>query len=212
MTKKSKILLTFLVVSLAMLSTVLTLVISAGVNAEKFPVKLPGKFLSTGNWNQWIIASGTWTIDNAKPGAPFQTTEIYCDRNEKECVTVTAEIVFGTLKVTKDTHYVKKWDDTEIIAINDFARCFRYVYSINRLTEQVTGLRTKKPVTPENAEFCGKFSDDNLQLRLIDGSKWYWEEWSKAQLPLYLLLLPAVTILVVGLFFIWRRKDKKAAG
>ena len=66
------------------------ILVVAGVMAEKFPVKLPSKSMLTTSWTDWAYASGTWTIENEKSGAPFQTSEIFCSRQTKRCDFVTA--------------------------------------------------------------------------------------------------------------------------
>ena len=204
----------FLSVTIGVLSLAvcyIAILVVAGVMAEKFPVKLPSKSMLTTSWTDWAYASGTWTIENEKSGAPFQTSEIFCSRQTKSCDFVTAEVVFGTLKVSRDSHQIQKWDQNEIVATNDDPTCFRYVYSINRLTEQVSGLRIKKPLTAANSEVCAKWSSEQLQLRLVDGGKWYWEEWGKSSPNLFLVCLPGVICFVTGLFFIWRRNRHSIA-
>ncbi len=205
MSQKIKLLLTVLLCVVSLGIFVITVVIASAISTEKFPVNLPGKYLYTNYWNDWVRASGTWTIENGKSGAPFQTTEISCNRRSKSCEFVTAEIMLKTLRVSKETYEVVKWDAVELVATNEFPQCFRYVYSINRLTEQISGVRIKKPLTADNAQVCERFSGETLQLRLIDGSKWYWEERDKAAPGWLVLIAPATLLLLFGSYFIWRR-------
>ncbi len=119
--------------------------------------------------------------------------------------------MLDTLRVSRDSYRIQKWDQNEIVSTNDAPVCFRYVYSINRLTEQVTGLRIKKPQTQANSNICNEWSNDQLRLRLVDGSKWYWEQWDKSKPNLFLLGIPGIVVLVVGLVLIWRRRSQPIA-
>jgi hypothetical protein len=208
---KRKLFLTGIIVLFSLGVFYISILVVAGLMSEKFPVKLPGKSLYTDKWSESAYASGTWTIDNAESGAPFQTSEISCSRQSGICDVITAEIVLDTLRVSRDSYRIQKWDQNEIVSTNDAPVCFRYVYSINRLTEQVTGFRIKKPQTQANSNICNEWSNDQLRLRLVDGSKWYWEQWDKSKPNLFLLGIPGIVVLVVGLVLIWRRRSQPIA-
>ncbi|MDP6643023.1 MAG: hypothetical protein QGF16_02985 [Rhodospirillales bacterium] len=155
-----------------LLSTALGLMGLVWIAGTMVPIKLPfGNFVNVGSWNQgYASAEGTWTSDTEKLAHPIQTTKIVCRKNSKACTVAQAQIQFGDrLVVDVDTLPIRKWDDTAIIYTME-AGCVFYVYTINRLTQKVTGIRRKKSSDDGGAEQgCGIISANDLKLSLVQG-------------------------------------------
>ena len=178
---------------------------------SKYPVDLPSYSFNVWEWDSSVDVSGTWKIENDDDAHPLQTTKISCEKREKICRSHTALLstlssgLFSRpfLYILNDTYDIIKWDDTEIIFVDDSPSCVSYVHSINRLTKQVTGLRTKK--VPAQDDLCKTIFEKEIKIKLVDGFINLMEERQKEGVSLIVLSsLPTVFFLAL-LYLIWRK-------
>ena len=137
--------------------------------SSRVPVRLPLKMVLTQMWDQgYIEVSGTWTIENDKMAAPFQTSKITCVRQDGVCRDARAEIGLGdTLGVATETFQIVKWDAHTIVYKSEEPLCVRYSYTIDRAAQTVSGVRE---LVKKDDPMCKEMAD-RLVLHLVDGLK-----------------------------------------
>lgn len=144
------------------------LVFAAGEAVDKdVPVVLPMRVVMTDGWdNGFAHAEGTWEIENSKSATPFQTSTLTCYRDGAVCREARAMIVNRNyLAVALDEYDVEKWDAHTIIYSTDSPTCVHYIYTIDRASEAVSGVRVvKAPDDPRCVDL-----ERRLVLRLVDG-------------------------------------------
>ncbi len=117
-----------------------------------------------------VIAEGTWAFRNGEMRYPIQTSEIRCDKGEKECVGVTASVIDGEqeerVTLNLDWRYweITKWTDDEIVAENDASKCVAYTLTISSKAKSVFQFRRGK-----GAEECEDDVGPPEILELLDG-------------------------------------------
>ena len=127
-----------------------TLVIGLGtlsVIPYRMPVKMIGsRSVYTGAWDRgYVVAKGTWTIDEAKQAFPLQLSKIQCYRDDRMCTAAQAEIVDGNVLHLETYRYdVRRWDAEAIQYVTE-TPCVSYLYTITRGNERIVGTRTTKP-------------------------------------------------------------------
>ncbi|MBR1267032.1 hypothetical protein JQ629_05855 [Bradyrhizobium sp. AUGA SZCCT0222] len=156
----------FLIIALA---GTLAIVIGANslIAAHNPVMPRSGVSVYTDSWDRgYVVASGTWTMENARQAFPIQTSKIRCMRDEKTCTVAQAEIAFGNILNLETYSYdIAKWDNTTILFRTD-TECVEYVYTIDRANKRLLGTRTKKPKA--GAE-CSAVEDKALRLAFVDG-------------------------------------------
>lgn len=157
------------------------------------PVALPSMSVSIFSWNSgYVIAQGTWTIDDDRQAFPLQTSKIICDRDRRTCTNTQAEISFGDTLWLEVFHYdIVKWDDSTLIFKSDH-RCLEYIYTISRANERVIGTRINKRQTDQEIAECLAFNNRPLHLTLKDGGVVTRgiinEEWNKMSTYIWVAL------------------------
>lgn len=179
------------------------------------PVNLPSfQLLADDNfWHKWgyVTAKGTWIFESGDKANPLSTSEIGCIKSEKVCRDATAIVSnFGFsgspfLNVDKTTFNILKWDDTQIIYTDTQPTCVYYLYTINRITKEVSGVRKTKTNADPNA--CESVEKKDFHLRLVSGSKVYQAELEKVtSMPLiWSILIGSLIFWLGGLYLIWKR-------
>lgn len=183
---------------------------------DAVPVSLPSFTLNAEDvfWNKlgYVTAKGTWTMTAPdEMGNPLRTSEIVCLKKEATCREGYASIFpigSGTpfLNVSVETYPVLKWDDSQIIYADYAPSCTYYLYIINRITQEVSGVRMPKPKADKN--LCQEVEKKNMQLRLVNGFDVVKVEKSKIEnfsLNWSMLILVSL-VLIFGLVFIWKAK------
>jgi hypothetical protein len=114
------------------------------------------------------ISSGTWAIDGGPNAAPLNVAEISCLKEQRTCyvASASAEEVFGSnwLDVTLSDFNITRWDDTSI-EYQAKSLCLTGKFVIDRVTEKVSGRRTRTPGAPER---CANLNQD-LRLSFVSG-------------------------------------------
>ncbi len=127
--------------------------LAAAVTAgSSVPVQLPALQVFTSTWDQYVFAKGTWVMDNDRQASPLQTSEITCRRALMECTGIQADLLFGMLNLHGETYQVTRWD-ADALSFRISNTCVDYVYTIDRASQRVIGLRTKSatPTAPCDA-------------------------------------------------------------
>jgi len=183
---------------------------------DAVPVSLPSFTLNAEDvfWNKlgYVTAKGTWTIVAPdEMGNPLRTSEIVCQKKELTCREGYASLFpfsSGTpfLNISLESYPVLKWDDSQIIYADYAPSCTYYLYTINRITNEVSGVRMPKPKADE--KLCQGVEKKNMQLRLVNGQDVVKAEISKVEnfALNWLMLIVVGSTLIIGLLFIWRRK------
>lgn len=177
--------------------------------SHKVPVSLYGYSLFVDFWDRgYVSAEGTWVIENEKHAFPLNTSSITCSRETGFCTDSSARVQTGTgtasLNVEAETHQITKWDNDTLTYTTD-TRCVDYVYTINRATKQISGLR--KVNAKSDPETCSGLENE-LRLRLTNGFDVYWKMQEEAFPHAYFWLF-AGTIFAFGGYSIWRVFTRK---
>ena len=147
-------------------------------------------------YDDWVIASGTWVIENDQIANPVNTAEVKCYKDEGTCELIQASLEVPSLdsgdntyylNLDTDTYKVISWSDNEVIS-RPFRtnECRSSILTINTLSKEVY------EVTRNNNQEACKIGDlmefppldEPRILRLVDG--WdptyaFWNERSKHQ-------------------------------
>lgn len=144
---------------------------------DKVPVYVGGYHVYTDSWDRgYVSLEGTWVMDGSSPAFPLQKSKIVCDYERKDCMESRAMVSGSTLLVDQDSYEIAQWDARNLTYITD-AGCVNYVYSVDRITKQVSGIRTIK----SGMETECKDVEKELKLRLTDGYDVYWKLQEKAR-------------------------------
>jgi len=197
---------TFLFIGLA--GTLAIIGVTNLIIRSKNPVMLPsGASVTTDFWDRgYVYGRGTWTMGNAKPAFPIQTSIIKCNKEEKSCLAAQAEVVLGyLLNLEMYSYDITKWDNTTILFRTD-NECVEYVYTIDRLNKRLFGTRTKKR---DASADCSGLEDKALQLTLVDG----FEVWRSLNQEAESKIAPVMWMIIGGLwfllaFFFWYRRRR----
>ena len=179
------------------------------------PVSMPFFSLSTDDqmWNKfgYVVAEGTWVME--KPDvmySPFLANKIVCVKKEGVCrdaeASVDAHSQTAYLRVNVTEFPIVKWDDTQIVYVNNDPMCVTYVYSINRATKQVSGIRKPKPNI--NTEPCKDLQKNEIKLKLVSGFDVWLEQEAKHTntfLNVSILILLALGYFF-GMYLVWRKR------
>jgi hypothetical protein len=203
-----------LISSLAAFLFILTLILKSAV-----PVSMPFFSLSTDDqmWNKfgYVVAEGTWVME--KPDvmySPFLANKIVCVKREGVCRDAEASVDAhgGTayLRVNVDEFPIVKWDDTQIVYVNNDPECVTYIYSINRATKQVSGIR--KPRANITSESCKDIQKNEIKLKLVSGfDVWQQQKSEHSNVFVNTLILILLGLgYLTGLYFVWRKKKPQS--
>jgi len=180
------------VILLAIVALVAFVGLSESYVKHKVPVSVGGYHVFTNLWDRgYVSLRGTWVMDNSKPAFPLQVSEIVCHLESKDCIESRAEVAGSTLLVNQDRYKITQWDARNLTYISN-ADCVDYVYSVDRITKQVSGIRTIKTGM---ADQCSDIEKE-LKLRLTDGFVVYWKLQEEAR-PI------AINITVLLLVLLW---------
>lgn len=191
---------------LGIAGTIAILVGSGVLIGSENSVRLPsGPFVYTDAWDRgYVVATGTWTMDNARQAFPIQTSKIQCYRELKTCTAAQADIAFGNFLSLETYRYdITRWDNSTIL-FQTATPCVEYVYTIDRANKRAIGTRTTKANPTED---CSLVENRRLSLTLSDG----FEVWSKINQEVERKIVPfmwagvAVWWIIVALF-VWRRR------
>jgi len=179
------------------------------------PVSLPFFRLSTDDqmWNKfgYVVAEGTWVME--KPNVmytPFLANKIICFKKEGICrdaeASVNVQSESSHLRVDINEYPIAKWDETQIIYVNNNPECVTYTYSINKATKQVSGIRKPKPNS--STEFCKDVDKNEIKLKLVDGFD-VWQEQQTKHTNVFAntsILIFLILSYLIGMYFVWRKK------
>jgi hypothetical protein len=184
---------------------------------DAVPVSLPMFTLNTDDllWNKlgYVSAKGTWTfVAPDVIGGPFRTSDIVCDKRQGECRESTASLFeFGSgtpfLTASLENYQILKWDNSQIIYTENKAECVYYIYTINRITKEVSGVRRPKPNADQ--KLCENIEKKEMQLRLVDGLEVVRSETAKVDSSVFAWasLISAGLLWLLGLYFIWKKSN-----
>ena len=185
---------------------------------DAVPVSLPMFTLNTDDllWNKvgYVSAKGTWTfVAPDVMGGPFRTSSITCDKRQGECresIAALQEIGSGTpfLNAILESYQILKWDNSQIIYTENKAECVYFIYTINRITKEVSGVRRPKPNGDQ--KLCEFTEKKEMQLRLVDGLEVVRSETAKVDSTAFIWIALGSSGLawLIGLYFIWRKPKK----
>lgn len=186
-------------ISLALLAIVIVGLLSEGYVKQKVPVSLYGYQVFVDLWNKGYVGlRGTWVMENDRPAFPLQASEINCLSSSQECIESRAEISDDMLLINQDTYEITHWDE-HILIYTQSAQCVDYVYTVNRDTEQVSGIRKLK----KGMEKACPETSKELKLRLTNGFDVYWKMQQDAR-PVAATIAAFVVILILAGFNIRR--------
>lgn len=187
------------VVLLGIGASAVLVTVSESYVKDNVPVLLGGHHIFTDLWDSgYVSLTGTWVMDNSAPAFPLQVSEIVCHQESKDCVESRAEVAGRTLVVSQDRYQITQWDARNLTYISS-ADCVDYVYSVDRLTKQVSGIRTIKSGMEDQCRDVEK----ELKLRLTDGFEVSWKLQEQAR-PVALNVIALVLILAWSGFRIFR--------
>jgi len=172
------------------------------------PIPLHNASLSASFWDRGhVIATGTWTMPNEQIADPIQSSEIRCVKQEGNCYEAIAKLSSeGYLTAELYTRAIASWTDSNISFV-DQATCVKYVYTIDRKSEQIVGRRMRMNPLPPGCEYITA----DVRLILVDGSS-VWRRESERKRPVALTVLLESGVLVAaifGLIRIWRHKSPR---
>ncbi|MEH2498969.1 hypothetical protein V1294_005448 [Bradyrhizobium sp. AZCC 1678] len=193
------------------LAGTLAIIIAANllITAQNPIMLRSGISVYTDSWDRgYVMASGTWTMENARQAFPIQTSKIRCIREEKSCTAAQAEISFGNMLHLETYSYdITKWDSTTILFRTD-TDCVEYVYTVDRSNKRLVGTRTKKTNTGSD---CTMVEDKPLRLTLVDGFD-VWKNINQeveAKYVPFVWLTVAAWWLLLGLIMFLRRRPSR---
>ena len=158
---------------------------------SEVPVAMAGLSVSTDLWDKGYVSyEGTWVLEGEKIWAPLQTSTATCNLKDRVCIQSTASVSDNTLLVNQDTYEISNWDD-HIIVYKDSALCMDSIYTINRDTKQVSGIR----IPNEGKEKICSASNKELRSRLTNGFDVYWDMQKEVR-PIFINYLALFLALV----------------
>lgn len=180
------------VILLVIVALVALVTMSESYVKHKVPVSVGGYHVFTNLWDKgYVSLRGTWVMDNSKPAYPLQVSEVVCHLESRDCIESRAEVAGSTLLVKQDRYQITQWNARNLTYISN-ADCVDYVYSVDRITKQVSGIRTIKTGV---ADQCSDIEKE-LKLRLTEGFDVYWKLQEEAR-PI------AINITVLLLVLLW---------
>jgi hypothetical protein len=140
------------------------------IDARSYPRIQSGGMVLTDYWDRgYVQAIGTWVFeDDTRQAFPRQTTEIKCNREEKECQSAQAEIAMDMLTVQTTRYPITLWNNESIVYVSNDPLCVTYTYTISRSTKRVTGQRQPQPSSSAESS-CASFERRTFNLSLRDG-------------------------------------------
>lgn len=169
----------------------------------------------TQSWDDfgYVLARGTWVMDNDDIASPLNEVRIGCYRDMGECFVATAELMpmstsTRPLLVADLARFpITRWD-RDIIIFSEANDCVVYSVTINRVTESVTARREPDPNRYEGA--CVVPLDGVVLTSLQDGHQVFGDllrEDERNQSPWIWFALGAWSLYMLWrLFRMWRRK------
>jgi hypothetical protein len=160
------------IIALTLIGLAAIVWVSILVVHERVPAMIGGDYSGKATVDGWdrgyVGAKGTWAIDGEREANPLNVAEISCLKEQRTCyvASASAEEVFGSnwLDVASVDLNITRWDDTSI-EYQDKSPCLTGKFVIDRVTEKVSGRRTRNPGPPEG---CGHFNQD-LRLSFVSG-------------------------------------------
>lgn len=125
---------------------------------------------------------GTWKGNNTEQAFVIQTSYIECWRKNLECMEATAYIdptgfPGGWLGLDIDYYTIVSWNDRELVAINDQAKCV--TYKINVIFDGKTAFKTRT-IKQSASPACKAIVElTQWQLELVDGIKFGLEYYGR---------------------------------
>lgn len=159
----------FGIILLAIAALLALLSLSESYVKHKVPVAVIGHHVYTDGWDTGYVGlEGTWVIDNAEQAFPLQVSNIVCRSSTNTCIESLAQVSKHVLVVGQEAFEIVQWD-SNLLTYKTSANCVDYVYSINRATKQVSGIRTLRPGMESECPNVEK----EFRLRLTDGYQVY---------------------------------------
>lgn len=182
---------------------------------SQVPVSLPSFNLFADDmfWNKfaYVTAEGTWVFEKGDKANPLSTSRIDCIKSERVCresqayISTSGFSASPFLRVDRTTFSILKWDDSQIVYTDTDPACVFYLYTINRITKEVSGVRKTKANT--DPKICESIEKQDMQLRLVDGYKVQSAEMEKvSSLNLvWATLIGALVVWLGGMYLIWKK-------
>ena len=141
---------------------------------DRFLPFLPKFLLQDEQWDEVVLAQGTWAMEKFTVNEALQTTTIKCHRKENRCIETTARLTADHtpfLLSEANEYLVDAWGESEIITKPTSSEpCVTRSLRINRPDKMVSLQATvhKTPTGP-----CSRVQDGNFSFQLADGSQIY---------------------------------------
>ena len=172
-----------------------------------------GPYIDLTSWNTgYVWSQGTWEGVDTKLSNQLRQSIISCRKKEALCHEAISEVTdAGGLMAYYEPKEIVKWDDTTIQYVDDSALCTSYVYTIDRATKNISGIRTLKKLP--DAECKSIHLQENMRLTLSNGYKISSDMQHRATSsvkPYFITALAALWIFVIYRIFRIFRKSKKS--
>lgn len=169
------------------------------------PVHLPfKKSFYVDSWDRgYVIADGVWVLDNEKIAAPFNTTQIVCEIDQRVCREASAELMpFAgkhSLYLVTTTFAVSSWTKDTITAAASNG-CVRRTMTLSRRAQSITALREPDP--DGRPESCLIEMKDVIRSSVQDGFPV--EKRIRAEQTAKVVPWMWGTLFVWALYMLWR--------
>jgi hypothetical protein len=160
-----------------------------------------------------VYAEGAWVGVDTKLSNQLRQSIISCRKEQALCHEAISEVKdTGHLMTYYEPKEIVKWDETTIQYVDDSALCTSYVYTIDRATKNISGIRTLKKNT--DSDLCKSFQlEETIRLTLSNGYK-ISSDMQRSVIssvkPYSIAALAALWIFVIYRIFRIFRKSKKS--
>jgi len=141
---------------------------------DRFLPFLPKFLLQDKEWDQEVLAQGTWAMEKFTADEALQTTTVKCHHTQNRCIETTARLTatHTPYLISEANEYqVATWGETEIITKPMGSEpCVTRTLRLNRQDKTVSLQATvhKTPTGP-----CSRVQKATFQFQLADGSQIY---------------------------------------
>ncbi|MEC4674151.1 MAG: peptidoglycan-binding domain-containing protein [Nitrospirota bacterium] len=141
---------------------------------DRFLPFLPKFLLQDEDWDQEVVAQGTWAMEKFTANEAIQTTTVKCHHTENRCIETTARLTADhtPFLISEANEYlVEAWGETEIITKPTSSEpCVTRSLRLNRHDKTVS-LQATVHKTPTG--LCSRVQAGTLQFQLADGAQIY---------------------------------------
>src|SRR5664279_1133318 len=102
---------------------ILVIIAAQAVVNDRVPVMLSPTKLVYGIQDSYVVAQGTWVLENDEQAFPLQTTQIRCEKELKRCTSATAMVMLGKqMSVDVTFHDIVAWSNSRVVFTDDTPR------------------------------------------------------------------------------------------